>query len=706
MKKLLQIFLIMTLATTTSLEAQKNNPLLADWNTPHHTAPFSQIKLEHYKPALRVAMKENKANIEKIIKSKAEPTFENTIEAMELAGLRLENISSILFNLNECNTSPKMQNLIAEILPELTRHSNEISLDERLFARVKTVYDKRNSLNLNAEQMKLLEDTYKGFVRSGALLSKEDKKIYSKNAEELSQLTQQFNKNTLADGNEFKLHLTKEENLTGLTESAISAARQEAENRGMEGWLFTLQAPSYGPFLTYSDNRHLREVMWMGYNSRGNRGNDCDNNEIIRKITKLRYEQAKLLGYNDYASYVLDNRMAENPETVSAFMEKLVDAAMPVCNTDLFELQRYARQHGFTEPIQPWDISYWSTKLKKEKYNFDPEALRPYFPLDKVREGIFTLYGRLYGLTFVENPQIEVYQEDVKAYEVMDGNRFMGVLYLDMYPRPSKSSGAWKVGFRAQSNMPQLKKAGVDRPIIQIVCNFSKPIGNNPALLSFGEVETFMHEFGHAIHGLLSDVTYPSQSGTSVLRDFVELPSQIMENWCYEKEFLNLFAHHYQTGDTLPEEYITKIKESENFMAGYNCMRQINFGMMDMAFHSITGEIHGKAEDFENKHIISLMPPIPGFCSSTAFTHIFSGGYAAGYYGYKWAEVLDADAFTKFQENGIFDKATAQRLRETILSKGGTKHPAQLFRDFMGRDPNPDALIFRSGFMKKVSLEK
>ena len=478
----------------------------------------------------------------------------------------------------------------------------------------------------------------------------------------------------------------------------IAAARAEAQERNMEGWVFTLAYPSFGPFLTYADNRNLREQIWKAYNSRGNRGNKNDNNAIIREMTDLRMQQAQLLGYRTYCEYVLTNRMCQTPVQLDAFFKSLMDAALPFAKKDLEEVSAFAQSLGAELPLQRWDFSYYSEKLKKQKYDFDAELLRPYFQLEKVRQGIFDLYGRLYGLTFSEAKNIDVYHPDVKVYEVRDGQRFMGILYLDMHPRASKRSGAWMTEFREQSNMNGQQV----RPLIQVVCNFSKPVGGKPALLSFDEVETFMHEFGHAMHGMLTDCTYPSLSGTSVKRDFVELPSQVMENWCYESQFLNTFARHYETGDTVPGEYIQKIKAAEKYLAGWLCVRQLSLGLVDKAFHSITQPIEGPVEEFERQHMVELLPKVEGANTSTAFTHIFAGGYASGYYGYKWAEVLDADVFSKFKQNGIFDKKTAQSFRKEILSKGGTEHPSILFRNFMGRDPNNNALMIRCGFTQET----
>lgn len=684
--------------TATPAVAQNNNPLLQDWTTQHQTPPFSQIKNEHYAPAMRAAIKEAEANVRKILKQKEEPTFENTIVALQKASEKLDRISGVLFNLNECNTNAEMQQIVMDLTPELTRYENKVSMDEDLFARVKAVYDQREKLNLTTEQRTLLEDTYKGFVRNGVNLNKKDKKMFAKNSERLAQLSQQMNQNVLADNNEYYLLITNAANLKGLPTNVVDAAKEEAAERKMDGWVFTLAYPSYGPFMTYCDNRDLRERMWKAYNSRGNRGNKNDNNEVIREITKLRYEQAQLLGYQNYSEYVLSNRMCETPEQLHQFFDQLLLASAPHARKDLGEVIQYAAAHGVQLPLQRWDFSYWSEKLKQEKYNFDEDQLRPYFQLEKVRQGIFDLYGKLYGLTFTEAKNIEVYHPDVKVYEVMDGSRFMGVLYLDMHPRASKRSGAWMTEFRGQSNMD----GNQIRPLIQVVCNFSKPVGNKPALLSFDEVETFMHEFGHAMHGMLSDCTYPGTSGTNVKRDFVELPSQVMENWCYEPQFLNTFAKHYQTGDTIPGDYIQKIKATEKYLAGWLCLRQLNLGLVDFAFHSINAPIEGPIENFERKYMVEWMPDVPGCNTSTAFTHIFAGGYASGYYGYKWAEVLDADVFSKFKQNGIFDKQTAEAFRREILSKGGTEHPAVLFRNFMGRDPDINALMLRCGFEEEI----
>ena len=697
MNRFVKYLLIMTAVISAApAEGQEKNPLLEKWNTPYQAPPFSRIRNEHYAPALRDAIKNAEAEVQRIATQKSKPTFVNTIEALERSGEEVERISGVLFNLNECNTDPEMQRIVMEMSPELTRFSNRVNMNEQLFARVKELYDRRETLALTVEQQTLLEDTYKGFIRNGVGLQGEARKRFAEISERLGVLSQQMNQNVLADNNDYTLHVTNEKDLSGLPATAVAAARQEAQERGLDGWVFTLAYPSFGPFLTYADNRNLREQIWRAYNSRGNRGNKNDNNDVIREIVALRLEMANLLGYKTYSEYVLSNRMCESPAELENFFGKLKDAALPAAQRDFEMVSEYAREHGAVMPLQRWDFSYWAEKLKKEMFEFDEELLRPYFQLERVRQGIFDLYGRLYGLTFKENPKIEVYHPDVKVYEVHDGSRFMGVLYLDMHPRASKRSGAWMTEFRGQSNLGGRQV----RPLIQVVCNFSKPVGNEPALLSFDEVETFMHEFGHAMHGMLTDCTYPSVSGTNVKRDFVELPSQVMENWCYESEFLNTFAKHYQTGDTVPGEYIKKIKAAEKYLAGWYCVRQLSLGLVDFAFHSLEKPFEGKVEDFERNYMLELLPEVKGANTSTAFTHIFAGGYASGYYGYKWAEVLDADAFSKFKQNGIFDKKTAEAFRREILSRGGTEHPAVLFRRFMGRDADIKAFMERSGFVK------
>ena len=701
MRNTAKYILIMTIVAIAQPAAgQSANPLLQEWNTPHQTPPFSKIRNEHYAPAVKEAIKEAEGNIQRIIRQKEAPTFENTIVALQTASERLDRICNVMFNMNECNTNTELQNIVMELTPELTRFSNSVDMNPKLFERVKTIYDQRDKLALTTEQRTLLEKTYKGFVRNGVNLKGKERKTYARNSERLSQLSQQMNRNVLADNNNYILHITKNEDLSGLPENVVAAARAEAQERGMEGWVFTLAYPSYGPFITYADNRDLREQMWRAYNSRGNRGNENDNNEVIREMTHLRYQQAKMLGYENYCEYVLSDRMCDTPEKLAKFLTDLYSQAMPFAKKDLDEVSDFAQKLGATLPLQRWDFSYYREKLKQQKYDFDAELLRPYLQMEKVRQGIFDLYGRLYGITFRETNNIEVYHPDVKVYEVMDGNRFMGVLYLDMHPRASKRSGAWKTTFREQSNIGGKQI----RPLVQVVCNFSKPVGDKPSLLSFDEMETFMHEFGHAMHCLLTDCTYPSLSGTSVKRDFVEMPSQVMENWCYEPEFLNTFARHYLTNDTIPGDYIRKIKAAEKYLAGWLCVRQLNLGWIDLAFHTLQEPIEGRIDEYEHSRMKELQPIVKGTCTSTAFTHIFAGGYASGYYGYKWAEVLDADIFSKFKREGIFNKATAEAFRHEILSKGGTEHPSVLFRNFMGRDPDNNALLIRCGFIQEAFI--
>lgn len=672
-----------------------DNILLNEWNTPHQTPPFSMIRNEHFASAVHAAIAESETAIQNISKQESAPSFENTIDALERSTDRLDTVCNLLFNLNECNTNPEMQDLVIELTPTITRFENGVWMNEQLFARVKAVYDRRDTLNLTIEQKQVLEKYYQHFIRGGVNLDAGTKAKFSANNEELALLQERFNQNVLADTNAFTLHITEHSDLAGLPDNVVAEARAEAEARHMDGWVVTLKAPSYRPFMQFADNRDLRKRLWMAYNKRGNNNNTNNNNDIIRRIVQLRLEQARMLGYDNYASLSLGRTMAQNVETVNTFLSGLLEACAPTAKRDVDEVKKYALGHGANFELQSWDFSYYSEKLKKEQYDFDSELMRPYFQLEKVRQGIFNLYGKLYGLTFHKSSSIEVYQDDVHAYEVYDGDRFMGVLYLDMFPRDNKRGGAWMTEFRCQSCLDGHQV----RPQIQIVCNFSKPVGDRPSLLSFDEVETFMHEFGHAMHGLLSDVTYPSVSCTKVRHDFVEMPSQVMENWCYEPEFLNTFANHYQTGKLIPAEYIERIRKSEKYLAGHLCLRQLNFGRLDMAYHTLEQELDKKPDCFEQEHTVSLLPSIEGTGISTSFTHIFCGGYAAGYYGYKWAEVLDADIFSKFKADGIFNRETSEAFRKEILSRGGSEHPSVLFRNFMGRDPNNKALLRRCGFI-------
>ena len=651
------------------------NVLLHDWEYP----PFDQIRIEDYEPAIRSAIEEAERTLEAIATSPEPPTFENTVEALECADRRLNRVSSIMLNLNECCTSEELQEVVMRMEPLMTRFSMKVMTDERLYRRVKKVSE-HSDYSENPEKRTLLENTLKAFRRHGVALEGEARERYKRNEEELSELKQRFSRNALADMNEWTLHLTSEADLEGLPEAVRSAAREEAEARGLEGWLFTLAAPSYLPFMTYSARGDLREKMYRAYGSIGGRGNGNDNNEVIRRIVALRAEQAGLLGFPTYCDYVLEDRMVQSLGNLRRFMDDLKAAVLPAARQDLADVGATAA----------WDFSFLAERLKQQRYDFDSESLRPYFPLDAVREGIFGLYGKLYGLHFEPAPDVPVYHEDVSVFRVSDDTAALGILYLDMHPRPSKRSGAWMTEFRGQY--------GAVRPQIQVVCNFSKPTANTPSLLRFSEVETFMHEMGHAMHGMLSNVRYESLSGTNVKRDFVEMPSQVMENWCYEPEFLATFARHWQTGEPLPTEYVDKIRAAQNHLAGWLCLRQLNLGYTDIAFHTMS-DVAGKAEDVESRAMENLLPRVDGCCTSTNFSHIFGGGYASGYYGYKWAEVLDADIFSRFKADGIFNRDTAEAFRREILSRGGTEHPAVLFRNFMGREPDNKALLKRMNLL-------
>lgn len=659
------------------------NILLQDWDLP----PFDKIRVEDYEPAVRAAIEEAERTIEQIATNPEAPTFANTVEALETASERLDRISAIMLNLNECCTSETLQEVVMRLEPEITRFSMKVMTDRRLYDRVKRV---ALSSGATAEQRTLLENTLKGFVRHGVALEGEEAERYRAGEEELTVLKQRFSRNALADQNAWTLHLTAEGDLEGLPQQVRNAAHEEAVAKGLDGWLFTLAAPSYIPFMTYSTRRDLRERMYRAYGSIGGRGNDNDNNEVIRRITELRASQARLLGYDTYCDYVLEDRMVQSLPNLRRFMQGLHDAVRPAAESDLEALRALAAESGIGGQVMPWDVSFLAERLRRERYDFDSEALRPYFSLEAVREGIFALYGRLYGLRFTEDSSVPVYHKDVRVFRVMDGGREMGILYLDMFPRPSKRSGAWMTEFRGQH--------GAVRPQIQVVCNFSAPTADAPALLRFSEVETFMHEMGHAMHGMLSDVQYESLSGTNVKRDFVEMPSQVMENWCYEPEFLSTFARHYETGEPLPMEHIEKIRAAQNHMAGWLCLRQLNLGMTDIAFHTMeAGSGEWKAEEVEAEAMDNLLPRVEGCCTATSFNHIFGGGYASGYYGYKWAEVLDADIFSRFKHDGIFNAETAAAFRREVLSRGGTEHPAVLFRRFMGREPDQQALLKRMG---------
>ncbi|OOG77239.1 M3 family metallopeptidase [Algoriphagus sp. A40] len=674
------------------------NPLLADFATPFDTAPFHLIQTSHFLPAISEAIQLAKADIEKI-KSEPIPTFENTIETLDRSGKKLGIISSIFFNLNSAETNDEIQKLAREISPLLTEHSNDILLDQELFHRVAQVFEEKENLILSPEQTTLLEKTYKSFVRNGAKLSIEDGEKLRKIDQQLSQLSLKFGENVLAETNKYVHFIDDEAQLDGLPEGIREAAAQIAEEKGQPGkWAFTLDYPSYIPALTYAKNRELRKTLFMAFNTKSSKGDDLDNQEIIKNQLQLRHDRANLLGYSSHAAFVLEERMAKSPETVMEFLESLLQKAKPKAEADVREVAEFAQKLDGLETLERWDFAYYSELLKKEKYALDDEVLRPYFQLEKVIDGVFQTAGKLFGITFNPNPEIPVYNPEVTAYEVKDRNgKHLAVFYADFFPRPGKRNGAWMTSFRGQ----YLENGTDHRPHISIVCNFTKPTKSKPSLLTFNEVTTLFHEFGHALHGMLARSTYESLSGTSVFWDFVELPSQIFENWCYEKECLDLFAKHYQSGKKIPSELIEKIKNAANFQQGYMTVRQISFALLDMAYHSKNPEAISDIGAFEEKLMknTDVLPRVPGTMVSTSFSHIFQGGYSSGYYSYKWAEVLDADAFELFQEKGVFDSETARSFEKNVLSAGGSEHPSVLYQRFRGRNPKPDALLKRSGLI-------
>ena len=675
-----------------------NNPLLQEWNTPYQTPPFSKIELKHYEPAFDYAIEENRKEIEAIINNPEEPTFENTILAMEQSGELLGRVSGVFFVLNNSDTSEEMQQIALNVTPKLTELSNDISLNPELFKRVKAVYDKRAELNLDKEDMQLLEESYKGFERSGALLEGENKELYRRYSEELSNLTLKFGQNALVATNAFTLNITDEKQVEELPDFVKEGLAAEAEARGEKGWTVTLQAPSYSPFMTYSSQRELKEKLYRAYNTRGI-GGESDNLEIIRRITELRLKIAQLLGYECYADYVLEDRMAENRSTVTSFLNELCVATLNYAHQDVKAVTEYAHSLGFEGELMPWDWGYYNEKYKEEKYSINDEQIKPYFKLENAKEAVFMLANKLYGLTFTQVDNIDTYNPEATVYEVRNAdNKLMAILYLDFFPRASKRQGAWMTEFRGVS----IKDGEESRPLVQLVMNFTKPTANTPSLLTFDEFTTFLHEFGHGLHGILAQGKYESINGTSVKRDFVELPSQIMENWATEKEYLDLWAKHYQTGEAMPAELIEKLVAAKNYLAAYFNVRQLSFGMLDMAWHTITEPYTGDVLAFENKAIAptQVLPMVDGTAMGPAFTHIFSGGYATGYYGYKWAEVLAADAFSFFKEKGIFSKEVADKFRTEVLEKGGHEHPMTLYVNFRGHKPQTQALIDQMGLGK------
>lgn len=679
-----------------------NKPFSAAYNT----APFSKLKNEDFLPAFKTGIEKAKAEIGVIVNNIETPTFQNTIEALEYSGEELDRISSVFFNLNSAETNDDMQKIAQEVSPLLSEFSNDITLNEDLFKRVKTVYDSKSDLSLNTEQTTLLDKKYKGFSRNGANLSEDKKKKLRAIDKELSQLKLKFGEHILAETNKFEMLLTNESDLTGLPDGAKEAAKQMAESKDKDGWLITLDYPSYIPFITYADHRDLREKLSKAFGSKGFNNDNLDNQEIVLKIAKGRFERAQLLGYKTHAHFVLEERMAETPENVNSFLNELLKKAKPAAKKEFAELEKFAKDLDHTpttlstgiDKLQKWDSGYYSEKLKQKLFSLDDEQLKPYFKLENVINGAFKVAEKLFGLQFEEIDTIDKYHEDVLTYKVTDNDgKLVSIFYADFFPRSGKRNGAWMTSYK-----PQMIKNGVnERPHVSIVCNFTKPTKSKPSLLTFNEVTTLFHEFGHALHGMLANTTYPSLSGTSVYWDFVELPSQILENWCYEEETLKLFARHYETDEIIPMELIEKIKASATFHEGMQTLRQISFGLLDMSWHGIDPSVINNVKTYETEAFgdTNLYPDVLENCMSTSFAHIFQGGYSSGYYSYKWAEVLDADAFEYFKEQGIFNKTVAEKFKSYILSQGGTENPMTLYKRFRGQEPKPEALLRRAGLI-------
>ena len=671
--------------------------LTQKFNTKHNTAPFSIIKTEDYLPAFLQNIEIARLEIDNIINSNENPTFENTIEALDFSGEELDRLSSVFFNLNSAETSDEMQKIAQEVTPLITEFGNDIALNEDLFKRVKTIYENRENLNLTTEQATLLDKKYKSFARNGALLS-EDKKTRLREIDtELAKLQLTFGENTLAETNNFQLHITNEADLKGLPDGAKEAAADLAKSKNEIGWMFTLDFPSYVPFVTYVENRELRKNMAISYGKKAFQNNEYNNEEITKKIVALRHERANLLGYETHAHFVLEERMAQNPTKVLSFLNDILEKAKPAAKREFEQLAAFAKEVDGIEHLEKWDSAYYSEKLKQKLFNLDDEALKPYFKLENVLNGAFTIAEKLFGITFNEVFDIDKYHSDVQTFEVLDENKnLVAIFYTDFFPRKGKRNGAWMTSFK-----PQYIKDGTnERPHVSNVCNFTPPTATKPSLLTFNEVTTLFHEFGHGLHGMLANTTYPSLSGTSVFWDFVELPSQVMENWCYEPEALAIFAKHYETGEIIPQEYVEKIKESASFLEGMATLRQLSFGLLDMEYHGKNQSIENvKAFEKQAMGDTSLFPDVAENCMSVSFSHIFQGGYSSGYYSYKWAEVLDADAFAYFQENGIFNKEVATKFKDNVLSKGGTEHPMTLYKNFRGQEPKPDALLKRAGLI-------
>tara|TARA_R110000751_G_scaffold100068_2_gene193810 strand:+ start:112993 stop:115023 length:2031 start_codon:yes stop_codon:yes gene_type:complete len=675
------------------------NTLLNNFSTKFNTPPFQSIKNKDFKPAILRLIEDTKLEIETIIKTTDAPTFKNTIEALEFSGQQLDRVTSIFFNLNSAETNDDLQKIAQDISPILTEFGNDITLNEALFKKVKHVYDNKDSLDLNIEQTTLLDKKYKSFSRNGANLPEDKKQKLRAIDKQLASLKLKFGENILAETNAFEMLITNEADLSGLPEGAIEAAKQLAESKNKAGYLITLDYPSYIPFMTYADNRALRKKLALAFGAKGFNNDKLDNQQNVLDIARLRFERANLLGYDTHAHFVLEERMAQTPEKVNTFLEDLLVKAKPAALREFAELEDFAKELDNLDRLEKWDSAYYSEKLKQKLFNLDDEQLKPYFKLENVIDGAFQVANKLFGLQFKKIDTIDKYHEDVMTYEVLDeNNQLVSIFYADFFPRAGKRNGAWMTSFK-----PQFIKDGINqRPQISNVCNFTKPTKSKPSLLTFNEVTTLFHEFGHGLHGMLANTTYPSLSGTSVFWDFVELPSQVLENWCYEKEALELFAKHYQTGEIIPMDLVQKIKESATFQEGMQTLRQLSFGLLDMSWHGINPTDVTNVKQHENKTFkdTNLYPDVKQNCMSTAFAHIFQGGYSSGYYSYKWAEVLDADAFDYFKEKGIFNKEVATKFKDNVLSQGGTDNPMVLYKRFRGQEPKPEALLKRAGLIK------
>lgn len=691
------IYLLMTASVSLStLGETSQNPFLEPYKTPHGAVPFDKIKNEHYIPAFKEGMREQDNEIAAIVNNSQTPTFQNTIEALEHSGRLLDRVSHVFFNLHSADTNDELQKIAEELSPLLTEHANNISLNEKLFDRIKVVYDQRNHLTLTPEQKTLLQNTYDHFADNGANLNDADKATYRELTKDLSAANLQFERKALKEINDYSLLITDRSQLQGLSPDFLEAAAEKAKQKGETGWMLDLSAPSYVPAMKFLDNRDLRKTLYMAFSTKGTHGDANDNRETARDIANLRLKIANLLGYKTYADDVLRHRMAENSANVYKLLNELLAAYKPQAAKEYSTVQAYANEHGATFTIQPWDWSYYSEKLKAEKYSFNEDALRPYFELDKVINGVFGLATKLYGIQFKPAKDIPVYNSEVKVFEVVDKDgKYLALLYTDFFPRAGKRAGAWMTEFKGQ----WIDGKRNSRPQVSLVMNFTRPTAAKPALLTYDEVHTFLHEFGHSLHGMLANTQYASLSGTAVYRDFVELPSQFMENYGTEKAFLDQFAFHYQTGEKIPNNLITQLKAAENYNIGYMCVRQLNFGFLDMAWHSLQQPYTGDVMAFEKQATqnTNVLPVVDEACISTSFSHIFSGGYAAGYYSYKWAEVLEADAFSVFRKQGIFDPITANSFRNNILSKGGTEAPMILYKRFRGQEPTIDALLEANG---------